>query len=266
MAGAPARQQRLVDPAFGAVGIAHAPPVVEFLDDLHRQAGLQIHPVDRIVDAGSDARVDAARFQADETRQRQAARPDRDALRIVAATLGRGHRAGNRGAGSRAMLRRRPVEATRNQTLSFLSALAACGRSAPPFSLSSAAAACYRVTGSRDRLPVSLVLVKEVSTRSAVRGNNGRQEKASRRHHAQAARPGRDPHARAVRRAAERRRQADDAAGTGCGGQGSRRSGADHHRSHRRRFDRPHPPAHREAHRPVRQRLRQYRHRCRLCG
>src|SRR5690606_906479 len=31
--GAPARQQRLVDPAFRAVGIAHAAPVVVFLDD-----------------------------------------------------------------------------------------------------------------------------------------------------------------------------------------------------------------------------------------
>ena len=75
--GAAAGEQRLVDPALGAVGIAHAPPVVVFLDDFHRQAGLHVEPADRIVDAGSDARVDATGFQADESRQRQAARAAR---------------------------------------------------------------------------------------------------------------------------------------------------------------------------------------------
>ena len=76
------RKQRLVDPAL-AVGIAHAPPVVVFLDDLHRQAGLQIEPVHRIIFARSDARIDAAGLQADETRQRQAARASPHVLRAL---------------------------------------------------------------------------------------------------------------------------------------------------------------------------------------
>src|SRR5580692_5450561 len=40
--GALARQQRVIDPAFGAVGIADAPPVLELGGDLDRQADLRI--------------------------------------------------------------------------------------------------------------------------------------------------------------------------------------------------------------------------------
>ena len=70
-----ARKQRLVDPAFRAVGIADAAPVIVFLDDLDRYAGFQVAPGHRIIDARADTQVDALRLQADETRQRQAARP-----------------------------------------------------------------------------------------------------------------------------------------------------------------------------------------------
>jgi sugar/nucleoside kinase (ribokinase family) len=68
------REQRLVDPALGAIGIANLAPVVVFLDDLDRQAGFQIHPRCGIIRAGADAQVDALRLQGDETRQGQAAR------------------------------------------------------------------------------------------------------------------------------------------------------------------------------------------------
>ncbi len=71
--GAFARKKRLIDPAFRAVGIAYPPPVVIFLDDFHGNAGPQVAPGDRVVDARADAQIDALGFQADKAGQRQAA-------------------------------------------------------------------------------------------------------------------------------------------------------------------------------------------------
>src|SRR5690606_26382381 len=74
-AGPAAAQQRMVDPALGALRIADAAPVLEFGDDLHRHAGAVEDPAHGIVLARSRPHVDPVRLQADETRQGQAARP-----------------------------------------------------------------------------------------------------------------------------------------------------------------------------------------------
>src|SRR3990172_5430793 len=71
--GALARQEALEDPADRPIGIAHAAPGVELLDDFDRKADAGEHPSDLVVLAGPDAHVDAARLEADETRNRQAA-------------------------------------------------------------------------------------------------------------------------------------------------------------------------------------------------
>ena len=76
--------------------------------------------------------------------------------------------------------------------------------------------------------------------------------------HAATARARRDPHARAVRRPPQPRRQADVPGRDRRGDARGRRSGADHHRSDQRRHDRPGGRAD-EADRQFRQRGRSYR-------
>ena len=205
-----ARQQRLVDPAFRAVRIADAPPVVVFLDDLHRQARLQVEPVDRVVDAGADARIDPARFQADEARQRQAARTDAHVLRRgrLCRRHGSVRRIGRTRISEAAAAARRNVE---RDTLSPVSWCCAGDARAPPNFLCHRRSRLLERAAGRYRFRVSPVLVKEVST-TRIRGNYGRPQEASGRHHAQAAGPGGNAHARAVRRAAEPRRPADEPA------------------------------------------------------
>ena len=137
---ASAGKQRLVDPALGAVRIAHAPPIVVFLDDLHRQARLQVEPVDRIVEARSDTRVDAAGFQADEARQRQAARAARHdpAGRRGRAAAARRQRAEARARPSSAAPAVRRSDAKPDTFVPLYSAPCRRRGRAHPFSLSSA--------------------------------------------------------------------------------------------------------------------------------
>ncbi len=73
-AGAVAGQQLLVQPAFGAVGIADFAPGVEFLDDFDRRAGFHIDPGNTVFRARADPHVDRVGAGGDEARQRQAAR------------------------------------------------------------------------------------------------------------------------------------------------------------------------------------------------
>ena len=85
-AGALAREQVLVDPAFRAVRVADFAPGVEFLDDFHRRAGFHIDPGDPVLGARSDADIDRSGSGGGKTGQRQAARPF-DGRRTMAARL-----------------------------------------------------------------------------------------------------------------------------------------------------------------------------------
>ena len=49
-----------VELPFGTVCIPHAPPVVVFLDDFHRHAGLEVEPVNRVVQSRTDTQIDLA--------------------------------------------------------------------------------------------------------------------------------------------------------------------------------------------------------------
>ena len=69
----PARQQRVVDPAFRSLPIPDAPPIVGFRGNLHRQAGTGIDEGDLMIAGRSAAHIDAIGLEADEARNRQAA-------------------------------------------------------------------------------------------------------------------------------------------------------------------------------------------------
>ena len=73
--GAPAGQQRVVDPALRAFAVADAPPVLEFGGDLDRQAGAGVDPGDVVILGRAGAHIHLVGLQADEARQRQPARP-----------------------------------------------------------------------------------------------------------------------------------------------------------------------------------------------
>ena len=61
----------MVHPAVASFGIADAPPVVEFLDHLQRQAGSFKHPRNLIGLARANTHVGRPGFQADKSWQRQ---------------------------------------------------------------------------------------------------------------------------------------------------------------------------------------------------
>ena len=61
----------LQHPAARAVGIAHLTPAFELLDDLEREPGAPIDPSRGIVGAGAVAHVDPVGLEADEARHRQ---------------------------------------------------------------------------------------------------------------------------------------------------------------------------------------------------
>jgi hypothetical protein len=71
--GPAARQQRMIDPALGAFGIAHPAPVLEFGRDLDRQAGTGIDPGHVVVLGRAGADVHVVGLEADIARYRQAA-------------------------------------------------------------------------------------------------------------------------------------------------------------------------------------------------
>ena len=71
--GAPAGQQRVIDPALGPLPIADAAPIVRLGGDLHRQAGAGEHEGDLVVPVGPAPHGDAIGLEADEARDRQAA-------------------------------------------------------------------------------------------------------------------------------------------------------------------------------------------------
>src|SRR4051794_23164343 len=67
-----ARQQRVIDPTLGALGIADPAPVLELGGDFDRQAGTGVDPGDVVVLGRAGADVDVIRFQADVARHREA--------------------------------------------------------------------------------------------------------------------------------------------------------------------------------------------------
>src|SRR5580704_18039713 len=68
--GALARQQRVIDPALAAVGIADAAPVLELGGDFDRQADLRVDPGDVVVLVRAAAHIDPIGLEADEARHR----------------------------------------------------------------------------------------------------------------------------------------------------------------------------------------------------
>ncbi len=71
--GAATRQQRVIDPALGAFGIAHPAPVLELGGDFDRQPGAGIDPGDVVILGRAAPDVHMIGFQADIARDRQAA-------------------------------------------------------------------------------------------------------------------------------------------------------------------------------------------------
>src|ERR1700704_1385277 len=71
--GAAARQQRVIDPALGAFGVADPTPVLEFGGDFDRQPRAGVDPGDVVVLGRAGAHVHMIRFEADVARHRQAA-------------------------------------------------------------------------------------------------------------------------------------------------------------------------------------------------
>ena len=150
---APAGQQRMIDPALRAFPIADAPPVVGFRGDLHRQAGARVLPGHVVVARRAAAHVYLFGLQADEARNRQAAR------RPAGESDGRARRRRSRRSGAppppRAAdnMRELPVEPCHRITRGF--EVGAC----------LAAAICYRKAESAARTPPKM--------RGAVSANTG---------------------------------------------------------------------------------------------
>src|SRR5260370_14623647 len=74
--GAAARHQRMIDPTFGASGIAHPAPIFELGGDFDRKARAGVDPGDVIVLGRSGPDIHMIGFEADVTRHRQAAGGD----------------------------------------------------------------------------------------------------------------------------------------------------------------------------------------------
>ena len=71
--GAAAGQQGMIDPALGALGVAHAAPVLEFSGDFDRQARAGVDPGDVIVLGRTGPDIHMIGFEADIARHRQPA-------------------------------------------------------------------------------------------------------------------------------------------------------------------------------------------------